>query len=75
VPGGLAGVAQRLTSRLAPAPAAAPALAGVPAPAGFIDLGREPDPFTDDPYAAEDPFADGPDGNGSGNGHGDGHHA
>jgi branched-chain amino acid transport system permease protein len=55
-PGGLAGLAQRVTSRLAPAAAPVPAMAGAPASAGFLDGGRH-DRFADDPYAADDPFA------------------
>jgi branched-chain amino acid transport system permease protein len=56
-PGGLAGLAQRVTSRLAPAPEPVPALAAAPGSAGFIDLGRQRDRFGDDPYGADDPNA------------------
>ena len=62
-PGGLAGLAARAAARLAPPPAAVPALAGAPA-SGFTAL-RDLDPFADgddpfleDPFAAGDPFAD-----------------
>jgi len=88
VPGGLAGLVARAAGRLAPAPPPSPAMAGATVAAGFIAVGREPDPKAfdpyaaddpnaDDPYAAGDPFADGPDGhgNGHGNGHGDGRDA
>ena len=88
VPGGLAGLVAGAAGRLAPAPPPSPAMAGATVAAGFIAVGREPDPKAfdpyaaddpnaDDPYAAGDPFADGPDGhgNGHGNGHGDGRDA
>ncbi|HKY78117.1 MAG TPA: hypothetical protein VJS45_18430, partial [Acidimicrobiia bacterium] len=58
VPGGLAGLAQRVTSRVAPNAAPVPAMTGASASAGFIDGGRGRDRFSDDPYAADDPFAD-----------------
>ena len=58
VPGGLAGLAQRVMSRMAPASAAVPAMTGASVSAGFIDVDRTNDPFADDPYAADDPFAD-----------------
>jgi ABC-type branched-subunit amino acid transport system permease subunit len=57
VPGGLAGLAQRAMSRLAPTSAPVPAMSGASASAGFIDVDRARR-FTDDPYAADDPFAD-----------------
>ena len=49
VPGGLAGLAQRLMSRLAPAPGRVAAMAGGSASAGFID--RDPNAF--DPNASD----------------------
>jgi hypothetical protein len=55
VPGGLAGLVQRVTGRLAPTPV--PALAGS-ASAGFMATGGDADPGAFDPYAADDPFAD-----------------
>jgi branched-chain amino acid transport system permease protein len=76
VPGGLAGLAQRVASLLAPEPV--PALAGASASAGFIGARPGPADFADDPFP-DDPFADDPDAfgpsDGQGNGHGDGHHA
>ena len=57
LPGGLAGLAQRVTSRLAPAPEPVPALAAAPGSAGFIDLGRHRGRLGDDPYAPDDPNA------------------
>jgi ABC-type branched-subunit amino acid transport system permease subunit len=54
VPGGLAGLVQRVTGRLIPAPV--PALAGS-ASAGFMETAGG-DPNGLDPYAADDPFAD-----------------
>jgi ABC-type branched-subunit amino acid transport system permease subunit len=86
VPGGVAGLVQRLVGRLAPAPAPTPALVGARHPAGFTAARRGSEPLADDPYADDDPFADdlgdpfgdGPfgDGNGHapGDGHGDGRH-
>jgi ABC-type branched-subunit amino acid transport system permease subunit len=57
VPGGLAGLAARVTSRLAPAPERVAAMAGGSASAGFMDVDRAHDRFTDDPFAADDPNA------------------
>jgi hypothetical protein len=57
VPGGLAGLAQRAMRRLAPTSAPVPAMSGASAPAGFTDVDRA-HRFRDDPYAADDPFAD-----------------
>jgi branched-chain amino acid transport system permease protein len=57
VPGGLAGLAQRAMRRLAPTSAPVPAMSGASAPAGFTDVHRA-HRFRDDPYAADDPFAD-----------------
>jgi branched-chain amino acid transport system permease protein len=55
-PGGLAGLAQRVTTRLVAAPRAnpVPALAS----AGFTGIRPEPGSFAGDPFAADDPFAD-----------------
>jgi ABC-type branched-subunit amino acid transport system permease subunit len=82
VPGGLAGLVQRLAGRLAPAPAPTPAFVGVGSGAGFTGIRRQDSPSDSDPYAVDDPFADdfgdpfgdGPfgDGFGDGNGHGRG---
>ena len=58
LPGGLAGVAQRVVSRLAPTSAPVPAMTGASVSTGFMDVDRAPDRFADDPYAADDPFAD-----------------
>jgi branched-chain amino acid transport system permease protein len=63
VPGGLAGIVQRVAGRLAPAPDPTPALATVGAGAGFSGVHGEPEPFDDpfdDPFAVDDPFADDP---------------
>lgn len=59
VPGGLAGLAQRAMSRLAPTAAPVPAMTGASASAGFIDVDRVHDRFADDPYAPDDPNASG----------------
>jgi branched-chain amino acid transport system permease protein len=56
VPGGLAGLVQRVTGRLSPALAPVPALAGS-ASAGFMAAGGDTDPHGFDPYAADDPDA------------------
>jgi branched-chain amino acid transport system permease protein len=58
VPGGLAGLAQRAMRRMAPASAPVPAMTGASVSAGFIHVDRARDRFADDPYAADDPFAD-----------------
>lgn len=58
LPGGLAGLAQRVVSRLAPTSGPVPAMTGASVSTGFLDVGRAHDRFTDDPYAADDPFAD-----------------
>jgi hypothetical protein len=54
VPGGLAGLAQRVAGRLAPAPTPVPALTGAGASTGFIDIGGDADPNAFDPYAPDD---------------------
>ena len=58
VPGGLAGLAQRAMSRMAPTSAPVPAMTGASVSAGFIHVDRARNRFADDPYAADDPFAD-----------------
>jgi hypothetical protein len=78
VPGGLAGAVRRLVERFAPAAQPSAALVGVAGRSGFTAVREERDPFGDDPYAIDDPFADdygdpfeGPFGDGNGHGHGD----